>query len=107
MTLTGFTVLFFFFFSILDFFFLRLFLVISNNRGDAIFWIIVGQKKRCTSQEVCVDVAYLCAHKSTTIMIDMLEDDVALETQKYKMPCIHWQTEKQCMLHLFILCARA
>lgn len=28
-------------------------------------------------------------------MIDMLEDDVALETQKYKMPYIHWQTEKR------------
>lgn len=56
------------------------------------------------SQEVCVDVDYLCAHKSTTIMIDMLEDEVALETQKYKMPYIHSQMEKQYTLHLFILC---
>lgn len=56
------------------------------------------------SQEVCVDVDYLCAHKSTTIMIDMLEDEVALETQKYKMPYIHSQMEKQYTLHLFVLC---
>lgn len=44
--------------------------------------------QQCASQAVCVDVAYLCAHKSTTIMIDTLEDEVALETQKYKMPHI-------------------
>lgn len=54
---------------------------------------------------VCVDVAYLCAHKSPTIMIDMLEDEVALETQKHKMPYIHPQMEKQ--RRLFILCASA
>ncbi len=28
-----------------------------------------------------MDVAYLCAHKSATVRIDMLEDEVALETQ--------------------------
>lgn len=59
------------------------------------------------SQEVCVDVACLCAHKSTSIMIGMLEDEVALETQKYKMPYIHSQIEKRHALQLFILCAHA
>lgn len=59
------------------------------------------------SQEVCVDVAGLCAHKSTSIMIGMLEDEVALETQKYKMPYIHSQMEKRHALQLFILCAHA
>lgn len=45
--------LFIYFFSILDFFFsLRLFLVISNNRCDAIFWIIVGQKS-CVPARRC------------------------------------------------------
>lgn len=43
---------------------------------------------------MCVEVAYLCAHKSNTIMIDMLEGEVALETGKYKMPYIHSQMEK-------------
>lgn len=31
-------------------------------------------------------MAYLCAHISTSIMIDVPEDEVALETQKYKVP---------------------
>lgn len=57
----------------------------------------------CASQEVCVDAAYLCAQKSTTIMIGMLEDEVALETEKHKMPYIHAQIQK----HLFSLCAQA
>ncbi|MEQ2304336.1 hypothetical protein AMECASPLE_025943 [Ameca splendens] len=57
----------------------------------------------CTRQEVCVDAVYLCAQKSTTIMIGMLEDEVALETEKHKMPHIHSQIKKQ----LFILCAQA
>lgn len=47
------------------------------------------QKMPRATQEVCVDVAYLRAHKSTTVGIDMLEDEVALETEKYKMPYIH------------------
>lgn len=50
-----------------------------------------------------MDAAYLCAQKSTTIMIGMLEDAVAKETEKHKMPYIHSQIQK----HLFILCAQA
>lgn len=46
-------------------------------------------------QEECVWMwPDLCAHKSNTIMIDMLEDEVALETQKYKMPYNHSQMEQ-------------
>lgn len=47
----------------------------------------------CPTRGVCVNVAYLCTHKSNTIMIDVLEDEVALETDKYKMPYIHSQME--------------
>lgn len=54
----------------------------------------------CASQEVCVDVAYLCTHKSTTIMFGMLKDEVALETQKHKMPYIPSQILKQLFISL-------
>lgn len=54
----------------------------------------------CSSQEVCVDVAYLCTHKSTTIMFGMLKDEVALETQKHKMPYIHSQILRQLFISL-------
>lgn len=53
------------------------------------------KKKKKRRKYVCAFVAYLRALQSTTIMIDMLEDVVAVETQKYKMPCIRWQMETQ------------
>lgn len=62
-----------------------------NKSYDVILPMIL--KTLLSRKDECVDVAYLCAHKWTTAMIDMLEDEVALETQKYKMPCIHSQME--------------
>ena len=56
------------------------------------------QARRC----VCAHVAYLCAQQSATDVIDVLEDEVALETQKYKMPCILAQMEKQNARFIFI-----
>lgn len=41
-------------------------------------------------------------NNQTTDMIDVLEDEVALETQGYKMPCILAQMEKQNAHFIFI-----
>lgn len=63
-----------------------------KQSSDDFFATIRERNAACQPLGVCVCVCGdLCAHKSTTIMwlIDMLEEEVALETQKYKMPHIH------------------